>query len=96
MATPFDGLSDDDIRAVADPIKRGRILRAISIDRRTLTPAQSAIWTDTIAELAGENLRERRPDWIAGQLRVGVARVRKIIRRAGRISQLDQTQEVAA
>jgi hypothetical protein len=75
-------LSDDDIRAVADPMRRGQILREISIERKTLTASQSAIWTATIAELAGEDLNERKPTWIARKLGIDPSRVRQIRLRA--------------
>ncbi len=99
MTTPIGDLSDDEIDAVADPVERGRILRAIAVKTGTLTESPSAIWTRTVAELAGQNLRERRPGWIAEQLscsaqRIGADRIRQIIRRARRASEL--ATEVAA
>lgn len=82
MTAPTSELSDDEINAVVDPLERGRILRAISDRNGTLTKSQSAIWTRTVAELAGDDLDERKPGWIARQFGVGSSRIRQILGRA--------------
>jgi hypothetical protein len=83
VTTATSPLSDDEIRAVADPLERGRILRSIAKDTGTLTSAQSVIWTATVAELAGEGLDERKTSWIARQFDLkGASRIRQILARA--------------
>lgn len=71
-------LSDDGIAAIADPVRRARVLRAIAKDKNTLTPTQSRIYQATVAELRGDG--ERKQTWIARRLGISRQRVSDLLR----------------
>lgn len=97
MTTATSELSDDEIRAVEDPLARARILRQISRPPRdggrgTLTVEQSAIWTATIAEIADADERNRQW-WIARMVGVSRSRISQILARARSAAHATSTPE---
>lgn len=75
-------LSDDGIAAIADPVERAVVLRAISRDRGTLTPTQSAMYRAAVAELRDGDGRVLK--WIARKVGISRGRVSQILSRHAR------------
>lgn len=83
--------SDEAIAAIADPMKRAQALRSIARTNGTLTPTQSEMYREAIAEMRGDD--ERKQTWIARRLGVSRQAVSALLRR--RSASLT-TDEVAA
>jgi hypothetical protein len=73
-------LSDEAIAAIADPLERAARLRLIVRNRGTLTPGQSRVYRQTIAELRGDDEREH--GWIARRIGISRGRISQILKAA--------------
>ncbi len=79
MTNTAPDTSDEAIAAIADPVARGRALRAIAQTNGTLTPTQAQMYSEAIAQMRGDG--ERKQTWIARRLGVSRQRVSKILSR---------------
>jgi GntR family transcriptional regulator len=69
-------LDEHAITAIADPIERARIIRAIATERRTLPPALARIYRATLREIRGDG--ERKLVWIARKVGISPGRVSQL------------------
>lgn len=69
--------SDEGIAAIADPVERACVLRSIARRDGTLTPTQSRMYGEAVAQMRGDD--ERKQSWIARKLKISRGRVAQLL-----------------